>query len=60
MNVVPGARLGPYEIVASIGQGGMGLITQSEKAKLRIEKDAGTAAPLLARLCPRSFSVVTL
>src|SRR4030095_13922028 len=34
MNLAPGARLGPYEIVASIGAGGMGAVFRARDTRL--------------------------
>ena len=35
MSLTPGARLGPYEIIARIGKGGMGEVHRARHLKLR-------------------------
>jgi serine/threonine protein kinase len=37
MPLVPGTRLGPYEIVAPIGAGGMGEVFRAKDTKLKRE-----------------------
>ena len=37
MALAPGVRLGPYEIAAQIGQGGMGEVSRATDTKLKRE-----------------------
>ena len=42
MSLTPGTRLGPYEVVAEIGKGGMGEVYRARDT--RLDRD-GAAAP---------------
>ena len=37
MPLTPGSRLGPYEIIAQLGQGGMGIVFRARDTKLERE-----------------------
>jgi serine/threonine protein kinase len=58
MSLLPGTRLGPYEILAPIGAGGMGEVYRARDAKLQREvaikvlpeKLAPTLRPYIYRL----------
>jgi eukaryotic-like serine/threonine-protein kinase len=43
MPLAPGTRLGPYEIVAQLGQGGMGIVFRARDTKLDREAKAVAA-----------------
>ena len=43
MTLTPGTRLGPYEIVAQLGQGGMGIVFRARDTKLEREAKAVAA-----------------
>ena len=44
MSLAPGTRLGPYEIAAQIGVGGMGEVYRATDTKLKREKAVQTAS----------------
>jgi serine/threonine protein kinase len=48
MQVTAGSRLGPYEIVAPIGAGGMGEVYKARDTRL----DRSVALKLLPSACP--------
>ena len=48
MSIVPGTRLGPYEIVAPLGAGGMGEVYRANDTRLK--------RPVAVKVLPSSFS----
>jgi serine/threonine protein kinase len=52
MSLAPGARLGPYEMIASVGAGGMGQVYKARDSRL----DRTVAVKILRTSSPRAGS----
>ncbi|HEY6506768.1 MAG TPA: serine/threonine-protein kinase, partial [Vicinamibacterales bacterium] len=48
MSLVPGTRVGPYQITAQIGEGGMGQVYRATDTKLKRQVAIKTLPPLVA------------